>query len=776
MRFPIGAVISLICAVVANPCSSRGDSPAPGDLGRLVNPFIGTGGISYICGNETPAACVPFGMVRLGPDTVSKSGRRATNSSGYYYRDDRILGFSHTRLCGTGATDGGQFLVMPGVGAEGPRHVHGLNTRFTHDNESAYPGYYAVLLPELGVRAELTATRHVGVHRYTFPPNKPVHLAIDVTSALGRGRCKDGEVRVIPKANEVEGAVRTFGTFSGRYGGIKVYFVARLSPKWSTLESLKLESVSANAAGNEVRFDLAFDPKCGQPVVELRVALSYVSIANARANLNAEAGTKSFDEILGTARDEWEEKLSRIRIEGGTRKERTIFYTALYHSLQMPTIFSDVNGDYLGFDGKVHRASGFTYYTDLSLWDTFRTTHPLDALIAPREQRDMVVSLVEMARQGGYLPRWPSGNGYTNSMFGTPADIVIAETYLKGIRDFDVETAYQAMRKTALGPTKGSRFSGRTGIEEYLKYQYCPSDRVKQSVARTLEYCYADQAIARLAEALGHREDKTLFDSHAQFYRHLWNAETQYFQPRDAQGVFFASFKPLLLTYLDRGGKFTDAYVEGSALQWRWGVPFDATGLVSLFKSREFFVQELEHFFSESVPAVGLPPNAYYWHGNQPDIYAAYLFNAAGRPDLTQKWVRWILDTKYGDNGGTLSAWYVFSSLGLFPTAGSDRYELASPLWKRAEIRLGNERLVVTADGWARNHPFARKVSLNGVPLDRTWLKHGEIAKGGDLRFEMGPAPRRQPAGPHLPRSGHVDGRPVPRTGPVLNILSLRTG
>jgi predicted alpha-1,2-mannosidase len=493
---------------------------------------------------------------------------------------------------------------------------------------------------------------------------------------------------------------------------------------------------------------LVFPKTAEGAVVELKVALSYVSIANARANLDSEAGRFGFDEIVDKAKYRWEDKLSRIRVEGGTEKERTIFYTALYHSLQMPTAFNDLNGEYLGFDGKIHKASGFTYYTDMSLWDTFRTTHPLFILIASEDQHDMVVSLVEMARQGGYLPRWPCGNGYSNSMFGTPADMVIAETYLKGIRDFDVETAYQAMRKTALGPTSKSRFSGRGEIVNYLKFHYCPSDLGDESVAKTLEYSYADHSIALLAEALGHHEDAELFAGHARSYRNLWNPMTQYFQPRNSHGSFDEAFRPLLLTYLDRGGKYTRAYVEGSALQWRWGAPFDADGLVKLFRSREYFVHELEDFFSHSVPEVGKNPNAYYWHGNQPDIYAAYLFNAAGRPDLTQKWVRWILDVKYGDgengvdgndDGGTLSAWYVLSSLGLFPTAGSDKYQLASPIWKRAEIQMGvRHSLVITAENASPKNVYVRKVWLNDKPLDRRWLKHGEIAGGGVLRFEMG--------------------------------------
>jgi predicted alpha-1,2-mannosidase len=756
--FRIAVVLSCVFASAAH--GGHGEAapaqPTAGKLGRRVNPFIGTGGNPYVCGNVSPAAALPFGMVRLGPDTAPKSGRRATNSSGYYFHDDHILGFSHTRLSGTGAREGGNFLVLPCTESQPlPGFRREMAVRLDHQDEVAFPGYYAVTLPESGIRAKLTATHRVGVHRYTFAQGAKPRIRIDATSVLGRGKSKEGEVRVLADANEVEGSVRTLGTFSARYGGLKVYFVARFSQRFAAVGTWQGESFSPGrltAAGDDVGVEVALRTKGPRPVVELKLALSYVSVQNARVNLDAEVGAADFDRVLERAVGAWEDRLAQIRVVGGTDKQQTIFYTALYHSLLMPTVFNDVNGEYLGFDAQVHRAAGFRYCTDMSLWDTFRTTHPLFTLIAPAEQRDMMVSLTEMAKQGGYLPRWPSGNGYTNSMFGTPADIVVAEAYLKGVRGFDVEAAYHAMRKTALGPTRNSRFSGRAGIEDYLQFHYCPSDRMRQSVARTLEYCHADHAIALLAEALGRREDAALFDTHAQYYRNLWNPKTQYFQPRDSRGEFFADFRPLLLTYLDPAGKYTSAYVEGSALQWRWAVPFDAQGLVSLFRGPAYFVEELEQFFAKSAPAVGALPNAYYWHGNQPDLYAAFLFNAAGRPELTQKWVRWILETKYGDrengldgndDGGCLSAWYVFASIGLFPTAGTDRYELASPLWQRAEINVGSRRLSVVADNFARDHLYVQKILLNGTPLDRRWLRHDEIARGGVLRFEMGPKPAR---------------------------------
>jgi predicted alpha-1,2-mannosidase len=363
----------------------------------------------------------------------------------------------------------------------------------------------------------------------------------------------------------------------------------------------------------------------------------------------------------------------------------------------------------------------------------------------------MMISLVKMAKQGGWLPRWPSGYGYTGSMLGTPADITIAEAWLKGIRGFDVEYAYQSMRTTALGPTpKGAEFPGRRGIKSYLKYHYCAADEMDESVSKTLEYSWADFAISQLAKALGNEEDAALFAEHSQYYRNTWNSETKYFQPRKANGEF-TEIKPLLLTYLDRKEKYTDDYTEGSALQWRWAVPFDPQGLISLFGSREYFVTELNDFFENSNPKLAeINPRPYYWHGNEPDIHAAYLFNEAGRPDLTQKWVRWILDYKYSttyegldgnDDGGTLSAWYIFSSMGFYPIAGSNIYQLGTPLFEEAEINMNGKILIIRSKNYTPENFYVSKVWLNGILLNRSWIRHAEIADGGLLEFEMTSTP-----------------------------------
>ncbi|MBI2423624.1 MAG: glycoside hydrolase family 92 protein [Candidatus Hydrogenedentes bacterium] len=730
-------------------------------LGAKVNVFSGTGGIPWMCAHNTPAATTPFGMVRLGPDTASLfSGGAGTNRSGYYYGSNRMVGFSHTRLVGADAQEGGAFRVFPSRDSRAAEdRKPERNAGFSHHEESGAPGYYAVRLPQAQVLVELTATPRVGVHRYTFDgaEGDAPHLLIEVSSAIGNKRTENATARIIPEAQEVEGSVRLFGSFSGRYDGLDVYFVARFNRAFAshgTWSNGAFAPSSTTASGDDAGVDLAFAPEAqGATAVEMRLGLSYVSVANARQNLDAEAGAiVTFDSIATSARDAWEQRLNVIAIEGGSETEQRIFYTALYRAFHMPTVFNDVNGAYRGFDKSDHVSKGFQYYTDFSLWDTCRTAQPLYCLIARKEARDMMVSLVEMAKAGGCLPRWPAGAGYTGSMMGTPADIAVSEAYQKGIRDFDVERAYAAMRQTALtGKPEGTRFSGREGLEEYVKLGYCPNDRMKESVACTLEYAYEDHAISLLAEALGHAEDATIFREHGQNYKNVWNAERQFFDGRNSDGSFQAEFNPLKLTYADSGGRFTRGYVEGSAWQWRWFAPHDPQGLIALFGGNAAFVQELETFFENTNDGIGQwHPGAYYWQGNEPDIHAAYLFNAVGRPDLTQKWVRQLLATKHSDDyvgldgnddGGTLSAWYVFSALGFYPIAGTTRYELGSPLFTKARIDLGGAVLSVVAENNSAANVYVRRVTLNGQPLDRTWFTHDEIAQGGELHFLMGPTP-----------------------------------
>lgn len=727
----------------------------PGEFGKWVDPFIGTGGVPWVCAYNSPAAMTPFGMVRLGPDTASLFvNEQGLNASGYFYGDNKIVGFSHTRLLGADALEGGHFRVTPANAStlESTRLKERF-PKFSHAEERAFPGFYAVRLPTDDILVELTTTPRVGIHRYTFRGSETPHLLIDVTSHLGDGRTQNGTIRVLPELSRLEGSVRTFGSFASRYDGLDVYFSASVNPPIAGYKIWKDGALLEGSAthGEKVVVNLEFEPQTDETVIELRLALSYTSMDNARMNLEMETANRTFEEIQNYSASAWESILSRIRIEGGAEKQRRIFYTALCRAFQMPTTFHDTNGEYRGFDREIHSASGFAYYTDFSLWDTFRTVHPLYNLIAPTEQRDMMVSLLEMAKTGGCFPRWPAGYGYTNCMFGTPADIAVTEAYLKGIRDFDIEAAYEKLRQTAItGKPARSRFAGRERLEAYQDLGYCPSERMSKAVAQTLEFSYSDYALAQLARALGREKDAAQLEKQSQSYRNVWNPETQYFQPRDSEGNF-QPFDPLLLSYTDREGKLTNAYCEGSALQWRWAVPFDPEGLISLFDSKETFVSELEAYFENTTEVLGKwNPGPYYWHGNEPYIHAAYLFNWAGRPDLSQKWVRWILEKKYSDDyvgldgnddGGTLSAWYVLSSLGIYPIAGTTRYEIGSPIFERSILDLGKATLEIVAENQGPENLYVQRVVLNGERLERTWFSHEAIANGGKLIFEMGSAP-----------------------------------
>jgi predicted alpha-1,2-mannosidase len=740
----------LMLTLGASGCKHAQD-PQAGELGRHVDPFIGTGGLPWTSGMLFPGATTPFGLARPSPDTSWPGGvvLSVMATAGYHHSHSYLLGFSQTRLSGTGVAEGGQFRLTPFVGDwVNPAKRHSRPLRFSHADEVASPGYYSVWVPEPSTRVELTATAHVGVHRYTFPSGRAAYLLLDATSALNKTKAREGRIEILPEAREVVGEARLFGAFSQRYGGLRGFFVARFSRPFTSTRTWRdgrLEESRLRASGDDVGAVLGFG-EAGGPV-EVAVGLSFVSLENARANLDTELRSRDFDAVRAAAREAWEERLRSLRIESSEPDVTRIFTSALYHSMLLPTLFTDVNGQYLGFGGTVGQAEGFTYRTDLSLWDTFRTTHPLLLLIAPDIQRDSLKSLIRMARVHGRFPRWPSGAGEAGSMFGTPADLVIAESFLKGLRDFEVEEAYAFMKQGALG---------RDGGEECQALGWCPADRMSKAVSRTLEYAWADASIANLAEALGHSEDSSHFREQAGAWRHTWNPATRFFQPRNADGSFQEPFYPDRLTFIDHalhGGRYLDDYVEGSPRQWRWAVPHDAAGLIALFKSPGEFVEELETFLSKASLLRGAPsPGPHYWHGNQHDLHAIFLFNEAGRPDLAQKWARWALRKRYGtgpngldgnDDCGTLSAWYVLvGGLGLYPLAGSDRYWVVAPIVERAELSLpGGVTLAVVAENQSLGHPYVQEVTLNGARLCEPSLRHAAIAGGGTLHFRMGPKP-----------------------------------
>ena len=705
--------------------------PRTGALTQYADPLVGTGGIPWANAMLSPAACVPFGSVKVGPDTCAAGGiaKIKLSTSGYYYEHRHMLGFSLGRLSGTGARDYGMFRVLPCVKGKAVKCLP-----YSHEQESAYPGYYGVYLPTAGVLCEMTATSHCAAFRLTFSKAGDAAVCVDAGSCLSGGHVENETIEYLPEENALIARARLHGTFSDRYGGLTVYLYASFdcTPRSTEQDGSKLT--------------LRFDEK----ELNYKAAVSFVSVENAKENMTAEMENKSFDETRKAAVDEWETRFSAVKIDADETTKK-IYYTALYHSMIMPTDFTDVNGEYLGFDKQVHTAEGFTYRTDMSLWDTCRTTHSLYTLIAPDIQQDCIESLLAMADQGGVLPRWPMGGGYSGSMFGNPANIVLAESYLKGF-SFDAEKALDYMVRCANGEIgDGDLKKELTTLNEY---GYLPDDIIdRYSVSKTLEFSWENAAVSRLAAALGKKELADDFAGRSKYYQNIWDSDSKYFMPRNADGSFLRVTTRMTSFFDDIfGTKFFHAFCEGGADQWRYSVQQDVPGLIALFGSKEAFVRELDQFMKDASPRrADIDPGTGYWIGNQHDIHTPYLFLAADRPDLTQKWVRWTLKNRFStdingldgnDDGGTISAWYALSALGLYPNAGTDEYFIGSPAVNSATITFENGRtLKITARGNSEKNVYVRSVTLNGEPLEGYTVSHAALLGGGELTFEMAETP-----------------------------------
>lgn len=704
---------------------------AAGPLGKYVDAFVGTGGLPWTCGMLSPAACVPFGSVRVGPDTCAAGGLAAikTNTSGYYYEHGHILGFSHGRLSGTGARDYGMFRVLPCAGG---KKVNCLP--FSHSGESAYPGYYGVYLPTAGALCEMTATTRCAAFRFTFKKAGDAAVSLDAASCISSGRVEDARVAYDPEEGALTASAVLHGTFSDRYGGLPVYLYAGFDTAPTAAE--------ADGSVMTLRF--------GEKEVSFKTAISFTSAENARENYYAEASGRSFDEIRDAAVDSWESRLSSVKINAD-EETKEIFYTALYHSMIMPTDFTDADGSYLGFDKQTHTADGYVYRTDMSLWDTCRVTHSLYTLIAPDVQRDCVESLLRMAEQGGVLPRWPMGAGYSGSMFGNPADVVLAESYLKGF-SFDAREALDYMVRCANAEIGDEDLKAE--LRALNEYGYLPDDVIgRYSVSKTLEFCWEHAAVSRLAAALGEDEIAADLAERSLDYKNLWDAKTKHFMPRDSDGTF----RPItthMTSFFDDifGTRYFHAFCEGGADQWRWSAQQDVPGLIELFGSRETFVEELEKFMEgASRKRADVDPGTGYWIGNQHDIHTPYLFIDAGRPDLTQKWARWTLAERFStdvngldgnDDGGTISSWYVLSALGIYPKVGTDEYYVGSPAVDSAQLALENgANLTIKAVGNSPENVYVKSVKLNGEVIEDFTVTHAELLAGGELVFEMSATP-----------------------------------
>ncbi|WP_114238734.1 GH92 family glycosyl hydrolase [Dyella sp. C9] len=724
-----------------------------------VDPRIGTGGD----GHTFPGATVPFGMIQLSPDTAMPDFKHAYKwAAGYQYGDSSLLGFSHTHFSGSGHSDLGDVLVMPIAGdvrlepGDPAKPGSGYRSRYSHDTEQVEAGYYAVTLADYDVRAELTAGRRIGWHRYTFPAGKPAHLLLDLRPSIYDypGKVLWSSLRV-----HEDGTVTGCRTTRGWAPGRELCFAMRFSqPMVSrTLYNRETDVVykGFKGPGNQPEdhdaqagraLEGVFDFGTLKQPLGVKVAISSVSEDNAVANLDAEGQGWDFDARRAEARADWNKALAAIDVEG-TRDQRVGFYTSLYHALLSPTLSMDVNGQFRGPDGAVHQAvdknGKFEFHSTWSLWDVYRAQQPLMALLMPHRSTDFVRSLIASreASPFGILPVWAYQGMETWCMIGYHAVPVIADAYIKGVRGFDADAALKAMVASATYAPYG-------GLGDYMKLGYVPIDKEPEAASKTLEYAYDDWSLAQMAKAMGRQDVAATFDKRAGNWRNAYDPKTGFMRARKSDGQFREPFNP------DVAGYGSD-YTEGNAWQYSWYVPQDVAALVKAMGGDARFVAKLDSVFDAKVDPshfanvediTGLI--GWYAHGNEPSHHLAYLYDYAGAPWQTQKRLKQIMDSQYAtrpdglagnDDLGQMSAWYIFTALGFYPvTPASDEYAIGRPFVERATLHLPHGKtFTVSAAPFDDAHPYVGSVTLDGKPLDRVFLRHGEILAGGELHFTM---------------------------------------
>jgi predicted alpha-1,2-mannosidase len=728
-------------------------------LSELIDPMIGTGGVGYTVGTMNPGPSLPFGMIKPGPDSgLGPIQINFLNCTGYHYDQTHIWGFSHSRINGMGVPDYGAVQVTPTDGMDaGNAQISGARSLYDHAEEQAAAGYYSVELLEPNILAELTATTRATRHRYTWheasgqTPTIVFNLGYNPAGKTSIA----SEVEIDAATGVIRGMMTVYGSYSDRFGGLPTYFAARVSEPvvdhgvWDDMGMLA--PAVSSGVGAEIGAWLSFDAGgADELVVELDLAISYVSITEAETNLEELEG-QTFMQLRDAAAQTWDAELERVRVLGGSDEQRMLFYSALYRAFLAPTTFTDRSGEYRGFDKQVHTADGFTYYSDFSLWDTYRTLHPLLNLIQRERHADMMQSLTLMAVQGGDLPKWPLGIGYTGGMVGTSADIVLADAYLKDIRDFDVDAAYAAARLHAMEPRPND---GREDITGYRERGWVASDAFGSSASHTLEFAHADYALSRWAEALGEAEDAALFGASAGNWQYLWSPELEFLIGRRADGSFDVDgFDPLV---------WEDYYAEGTAWHYLWSVPHDISGLAQQMGGPEQLRERLTEYFETSAAFHDgggynpLEPTPYYWQSNEPSLHDAYLFTEVGDPAATQRWVDWARREFYGpgpaglpgnDDAGTMSAWYVFSAIGLYPLPGSDGYWITAPIFERVELDLSDaeypdRKLAIVAEDAGPGMIYVAAATFNGVALERPWLTWQQLRdEGGTLRLTLSDVP-----------------------------------
>ena len=716
------------------------EQTAEADLLQYVDPFIGSG----FHGHVFVGASVPFGMVQLGPNNIDKGWDWC---SGYHYSDSICIGFSHTHLNGTGCGDMGDVMVMPMTEVNVKRGNQddissGYASYYRHETEEAHPDYYSVMLDRYDIKAELTATARVGLHRYTFPQGKQAHILVNLKDGVG-SIFTNSYIRQIDEYT-IEGYRYTRGWSPMR----KVYFVLQADKPIADL-SLYDDTVQVAAKSQlkarAVKGVLSFGE---QQQVMVKVALSPVSCENAMANLKAEMSGFDFEHVRKACAAQWNERLNRITIETDDEAAKRVFYTSNYHTMVAPTLFCDVNGQYRGINDMIYTApEGFTNYTTLSLWDTYRTLNPLFTLVNDEMVPDIVNTMISIYHQNDKLPVWALQSGETNCMPGYSAVPIIADAYLKGFEGFDAEEAFAAMKATTVYPQQNA-------VPYVVERGYIPCDKVHEATSIAMEYAVDDWGVAAMAKKMGKQEDADLYARRAMYYKQYFDSEIKFIRPKMDDGTWRTPYDPANSIHMV--GDFT----EGNGWQYTFFAPHDVYGLIELFGGDEEFITKLDAFFvnndsmgeTASADITGLIGQ--YAHGNEPSHHIAYMYAYAGQQWKVAEKVRFIMDEFYTDKPdgvignedcGQMSAWYVMSSMGFYQENPSDGvFVFGSPRFDKMTVKVrGNNTLIIEAENNSKENIYIQEVYFNGKPYEKSYITYDELIAGGTLKFVMGPKPNK---------------------------------
>jgi len=711
--------------------------PGSGSYTGYVDPRIGSGGHGHVF----VGASVPFGLVQVGPTSIPQEWDWC---SGYHSSDSTVIGFSHTHLQGTGIGDLFDVTVMPVTGTV--RYERGTEddpssgmwSYADRREEIVRPGYYSVPLTRYGIKAEMTATERVGIHRFTFPASDSAAVVFN----LQDGGCWD---RLTGTVIEQTGpaTIRGYRRSTGWAVRQEVWFHAEFSRPFDSLEIIDGELYGGGTGSKYAR--ASFKTEEGEEIL-LKVAISPVGMDGAKANMEAELPGWDFDETADLADAKWNEALSRIRVKTSDEVSRTIFYTALYHTMIHPALFSDADGTWRGADGKSHAAEGFENYTIFSLWDTYRAQMPLMNIIHPDKADDMVNTMLRIYDLQGKLPVWHLWGNETDCMVGNPGVIAVADAIVKGYKGFDVEHAYDAMRASVMLDERGQ------GLRK--QYGYIPSDLYNESIGNDMEYAIADAAVAAAAEYLGKEGDAYYFRERSHSYRNYMDPTTLLARGRLSDGSWREPFNPFLSDYI------TQDYTEGNAWQYTWLAPQDYEGLVDFYGSREAFVARLDTLFAQEsrIDGENASPDisgliGQYVHGNEPSHHIIYFYSMAGEPAKTADHVREVYDKMYfaDENGlagnedeGQMSAWYVLSALGFYQVEpASTRFWFGAPLFEKVSLEVEGGLFEIVADNLSPENKYIQSIELNGLPYDKGYIEFSDITAGGLLSYTMGPEPAK---------------------------------